>query len=379
MLITPAVLRRKYLRIMSRSLLIPLSWIYHGFVSLRNSLYDNKVLKSYRFDVPVVSIGNITVGGTGKTPHTEHIVNMLRNDFKITILSRGYKRKSKGYLRATAQSTVAEIGDEPKQMAQKFAGTANVVVCEDRAEGIKRITEEDKADNMMIILDDAYQHRSVSPAVNILLVDYNRPIFEDHFLPWGDLRESAKESSRANIVIVTKCPEDVKPIDRRVFAKHINLLPSQSIFFTNFKYQPLKPVFDVGESEPKVVTDTQVLLVTGIANTRTIEDYVGKLLSKNITHLKYRDHHNFSKKDVAKIASTFASLQGDDKIIVSTEKDAMRLNEMDFAPEIRQRMYYLPIEVNFVFDDELELKNEILKYVTEDKRNYRLHTTVRQF
>jgi len=364
---------------MARSLLIPFSWIYHGFTSLRNSMYDNKVLKSYRFDVPVVSIGNITVGGTGKTPHTELIVRMLQDDFKITILSRGYKRKSKGYIRADEKSTVADIGDEPKQMARKFAGAASMVVCEDRAEGIRRIMEEDKADNQMIILDDAYQHRSVSPAVNILLIDYNRPIFEDHLLPWGDLRESCKESSRANIVIVTKCPPDVKPIDRRVFAKHVGLLPSQSIFFTNFEYQPLKVVFEDGDSEPNVTAATQVLLVTGIANTKTIEDYVGTKLSKNITHIKYKDHHNFSKKDVAKISSSFGALAGGDKIIVTTEKDAMRLNEIDFSPEIRRRMYYLPIEVNFVFDDEHKLKNEILKYVTEDKRNYRLHTTVRQF
>jgi tetraacyldisaccharide 4'-kinase len=342
-------------------------------------MYDNKVLKSYRFDVPVVSIGNITVGGTGKTPHTELIVRMLQDDFKITILSRGYKRKSKGYIRADEKSTVADIGDEPKQMARKFAGAASMVVCEDRAEGIRRIMEEDKADNQMIILDDAYQHRSVSPAVNILLIDYNRPIFEDHLLPWGDLRESCKESSRANIVIVTKCPPDVKPIDRRVFAKHVGLLPSQSIFFTNFEYQPLKAVFEDGDSEPNVTAATQVLLVTGIANTKTIEDYVGTKLSKNITHIKYKDHHNFSKKDVAKISSSFGALAGGDKIIVTTEKDAMRLNEIDFSPEIRRRMYYLPIEVNFVFDDEHKLKNEILKYVTEDKRNYRLHTTVRQF
>lgn len=364
---------------MIRSLLIPFSWIYHGIVSMRNSLYDNKVLKSYRFDVPVISIGNITVGGTGKTPHTELIVKMLEDDYKITILSRGYKRKSKGFRRATPQSTVAEIGDEPKQMAQKFAGTADVVVCEDRAEGIRRITEENKVENQMIILDDAYQHRKVSPAVNILLIDYNRPIFEDHFLPWGDLRESAKESSRANIVIVTKCPPDVKPIDRRVFAKHVGLLPSQSIFFTNFNYMPLKAVFGDQNDAPNITEATQILLVTGIANTKSIEDYVAKSLSKNITHIKYKDHHNFSKKDVAKISNAFAALPGDDKLIVATEKDAVRLNEMDFSPELKRRMYYLPIEVNFVFDDELELKNEILKYVTEDKRNYRLHTTVRQF
>ncbi len=364
---------------MPRRLLIPISWVYHGFTSLRNSLYDNKVLKSHEFEVPVVSIGNITVGGTGKTPHTERIVNMLCDQFKITILSRGYKRKTKGYLRATQASTVADIGDEPKQMARKFAGKADMVVCEDRAEGIERITAEEKDKNLMIILDDAYQHRSVTPTVNILLIDYNRPIFEDHFLPWGNLRESPKESSRANIVIVTKCPPDVKPIERRVFSKHIGLLPSQSIFFTTLEYKPLRPVFDDITADAAVSKDTHILLVTGIANTKPLEEHLRKSVSKEITHIKYGDHHNFSKKDLSKIKSAYASIPGDDKVIITTEKDAMRLSEMQLPQEIRQRMYYLPIEVNFVFDDEDNLKNEILKYVTADKNNYQLHTTVRQF
>lgn len=363
---------------MLRDLLIPFSWIYSGVTSFRNFLYDNNVLKSHEFHVPVISIGNITVGGTGKTPHTELVVSQLMDDYNVTILSRGYKRKTHGYVKATSESGVADIGDEPKQMAQKFRNKAGVAVCEDRVVGIKNILREHN-DNQVIVLDDAYQHRSVLPRVNILLVDYNRPIFEDHLLPWGNLRESWKQAHRANIIIITKCPANLSPIDRRVIAKHVDLLPSQSIYFTNFSYKPLCPVFD-GQAMPCSVTeDTEILLITGIANTKVLEEYVQQNLSAKVTHIKYKDHHNFSKRDLMHITETFVEMKGDNKVIVATEKDAMRLMELDFHPELRKRMFYLPIEVNFIFNDKDNLKNQLLKYVAEDKGNYRLHTTVRQF
>ena len=365
---------------MLKTLLIPFSWIYYCVMWCRNFMYDHNILKSNEFDVPVVSIGNITVGGTGKTPHTEYIVNLLKDIFKVTILSRGYKRDTSGYIKASDTSTVADIGDEPKQMYRKFRGQADVAVCEDRALGISQILKE-QAGNQLIVLDDAYQHRSVVPRVNILLVDYNRPIFEDHLLPWGNLRESAKESHRANIVIVTKCPPDLKPIERRVISKHVDLLPSQSIYFTTFKYQPLRPVFqltDTGDGQPAISGDTSVLLITGIADTKVLEEYVQTTYSKKITHLKYNDHYKFKPKDIARIEQAFAAMPGP-KVIITTEKDAMRLNEMSFSTEAAQSMYYLPIEVSFVFDDQENLKNQLLKYVAEDQGNYRLHTTVRQF
>ncbi|MCQ2251878.1 MAG: tetraacyldisaccharide 4'-kinase [Bacteroidales bacterium] len=363
---------------MLKCLLIPLSWIYGGVVWFRNFLYDNKVLKSHEFWAPVVSIGNITVGGTGKTPHTEFIVGLLMDQFKVTILSRGYKRKTKGYLKASESSTVSDIGDEPKQMSIKFRGKADMVVCEERVEGITDILRE-KADNQLVVLDDAYQHRSVHPRVNILLVDYNRPIFEDHIMPWGRLRESWKEAHRANIIIITKCPETLSPIERRVLSKHVDLLPSQSIYFTNFKYLPLRPVFEGLADNMTVGPDTNILLLTGIANTDVLEEHIRKNLSEKITHIKFNDHHNFSKKDILKITEAFVDIDSDNKIIVTTEKDAMRLMELDFHEEIRKRMFLLPIEVNFVFDDSDNLKTQLLKYVAEDKGNYRLHTTVRQF
>ncbi len=364
---------------MLRKLLIPFSWIYFCITWFRNFLYDHGILKSHEYDIPVISIGNITVGGTGKTPHTEFVVNMLKDMFKITILSRGYKRKTSGYVKATPSSTVSDIGDEPKQMSRKFLGVADVCVCENRATGIGEILKEDNK-NQLIILDDAYQHRKVHPKVNILLVDYNRPVSEDHLLPWGNLRESAKECARANIVIITKCPDNMKPIDRRMMSKYVNLLPSQSIYFTNFKYQPLRPVFpdSAGDGEPSISKDTNILLITGIANTKVLREHVESLYSKNITHLEYADHHNFSLRDLHEMEDAFAAMKGP-KVVITTEKDAMRLNELDFSGDMRAAMHYLPIEVNFVFDDQDNLKTQLLKYVAENKGDYRLHTTVRQF
>lgn len=346
-------------------------------MSVRNFLYSSHVFKSVEFNIPVISVGNLTVGGTGKTPHTEYIVNLLKDKFDVTVLSRGYKRKTKGYVEGSEKSTVAEIGDEPKQMAIKFAGKAKVCVCENRAEGIKQIIKNDSERNV-IVLDDAYQHRSVSPLINILLTDYNRPIYEDHILPYGRLRESAHNSNRANIIVVTKCPDTLKPIDRRVISKHINLLPFQSIFFTNFKYEEPKSVFIDSKSIFFCNRDTEILLITGIANPDTIIDYIKTNLSKKITHINFPDHHNFSDKDIKHIKEIFGNLTAN-KIIITTEKDAVRLNEISWPEQIQQAMFYLPISLNFVFNDDEEFNKQIIENVTKDKTNYQLHTTIRQF
>lgn len=361
---------------------VPLSWIYNGITSFRNFLYDAKILETHEFETPVISIGNITVGGTGKTPHTECIVSMLKDIFDITILSRGYKRKTKGFIKADSHSTVAQIGDEPLQMARKFANTPNVsvAVCEDRAFGIKKI-EKDSTDNskVLVVLDDAFQHRKVTPCVNILLIDYNRQIFDDHLLPWGYLRESPKECARANIVIISKCPDDLKPIDRRVIAQHTHLLPSQAIFFTRFKYLQPKMIFENTFCMPEINNDTHILLITGIANADPLINYVKSEISNHLTHLSFGDHHNFSTTDISNIAKKFDGINSDNKVLLTTEKDAMRLRDINFADDLKKRMCYLPIEVNFVFNDKENLKELILKYVEGNKANYKLHTTVRQF
>lgn len=361
---------------MLKLLLKILSGFYYLVTSVRNFLYDNKVIKSHEFFAPVISVGNLTVGGTGKTPHTEYIVNLLKDEFTVTVLSRGYKRETSGYIEADKDSSVAEIGDEPKQMMKKFSGKAFVAVCEDRVKGILNILKK-KLDAQIIVLDDAYQHRKVTPSVNILLVDYNRPVYEDHLLPYGRLRESSKGTSRAHIIIVTKCPDGIKPIEKNIIAKNMNRLPFQSVYFTNFKYSAPKKVFQDAADSPEITKDTQILLLTGIANTQILEEYVKKTFSENITQLKFSDHHNFKKKDIHKITETFSGLSGS-KVIITTEKDAVRLEELTFDENIRKNMYYLPIEVNFIFEEDAQKFNQqILKYVTENKTDYRLHTTVR--
>ncbi len=360
------------------AVLSPFSWIYRSITSVRNFLYNNHVIKSYEFDVPVISVGNITVGGTGKTPHTEHIVEALKDTFDVTILSRGYKRKTKGFLWASFDSTVAQIGDEPKQMAQKFLPKVKVCVCEDRVKGIKKIIE-DGIDNKVIVLDDAYQHRKVVPLINILLTDYSKPIYEDDILPKGRLRESAHNSSRANIIIVTKCPDEIKPIDRRIISKHLNLLPFQTIYFTNFRYDVPKLVFKDYSILPCINRQTQVVLLTGIANPKTLIEYINKEFSSNITHLKFKDHHDFSQKNIKQITDCFNKIPSDDKVILTTEKDAMRLLEHEFDENIKKNMFYLELKLNFVFDDEAQFNQQIIDNVTKDKTNYRLHTTICQF
>lgn len=361
---------------MLRFLLIPFSWIYRAISAIRNMLYDSKVFKTHEFKIPVISVGNITVGGTGKTPHTEYIVNLLKDSYHVTILSRGYRRKTKGYLKASPQSTVKDIGDEPKQMSLKFQGKADVCVCEDRCKGINNIIAENN-ESQVVVLDDAYQHRSVTPRVNILLTDFNRPIFNDHILPYGRLRESSANSKRANIIIVTKCPDDLKPIDRRVFSKHINLLPFQSIYFTNYRYLEPKRVFESPDNKP-FEKPSHVLLVTGIANPQTLISHVSQNITAEITHLKYADHHNFRKRDITKITEKFNSLpQG--SVIITTEKDAVRLREQNFNSAVQAAMYYIPVEINFIYNDADKLNSQLLKYVDENKTDYRLHTTVHQF
>jgi len=360
---------------MLKILLKILSEFYHAGTSFRNFLYDSNVLKSHEFSIPVISVGNITVGGTGKTPHTEYIVSLLKDKFDVTILSRGYKRKTKGFLRATLDSSVMEIGDEPKQMAKKFLPQAQVVVCERRVEGIKKIIRS-QVGNQIIVMDDAYQHRSVVPKVNILLVDYNRPVFEDYLLPYGRLRETSKGTSRAHIIIVTKCPEDIKPIEKNIFAKNMNRLPFQAVYFTNFKYGKLTKVFSQAQDIPEIDSQTHILLLTGIANTTILEDYVKNNFSENITHIKFKDHHNFRKKDIAKITDSFNAIKGK-KLILTTEKDSVRLEELDFGLELKKCMYFLPVQVNFISEEEGQKFNaQILKYVTENTTDYKLHTSV---
>lgn len=349
--------------------LLPLSWLYGLGVRLRNKLFELGILKSRSFDTPVISVGNITVGGSGKTPHVEYIISQLKDKMKVAVLSRGYKRKSKGYVLADENTDMKAIGDEPFQIKNKFKNIY-VAVDKDRCHGIERITtDEDTKDTDVILLDDAYQHRYVKPGINILLIDYHRLIIYDKLLPAGRLREPQNGKSRADIVIITKCPKDLKPMEYRVIIKAMNLYPYQNLYFTTLEYDELRPIY-CGENRrlDSISENDNILLLTGIASPKQMI-YDLKQYTKNITPLTYADHHQFTNKDIEHINETFKSMPAP-KIIITTEKDNSRLFGMKgLSDDVRHNIYVLPIRIKFMLDKEEEFNNKIIGYVQKNSRN----------
>ena len=289
--------------------LYPVSWIYGTGVWLRNKLFDWGIYKERKFDIPVISVGNITVGGTGKTPHTEYLIRLLQKDYKVAVLSRGYKRKSKGFVLARPDTSVQMIGDEPFQMKQKFPDI-HMAVDRDRCHGIEQLCNSHIAPGTeVIILDDAFQHRYVKPGINILLVDYHRLICEDTLLPAGRMREPENGKSRAHIVIVTKCPKDITPMDLRVLSKQMELYPYQQLYFTTLAYGKLHPLFTAGNavSLKEIEKDKHILLVTGIASpAKLIQDL--SPYNEHIESLAFSDHHDFTARDMELIKKRFMKL-----------------------------------------------------------------------
>jgi tetraacyldisaccharide 4'-kinase len=351
-------------------ILFPLSLLYGFIIYIRNRLYDYKILKSNHFNVPLISVGNITVGGTGKTPHIEYLVDFLKSEFKVATLSRGYKRKTKGFILSTSESTDIEIGDEPRQIKQKFP-EIDVAVDADRTNGINRLIAL-KKDLDLILLDDAYQHRKVDTNLSILLIDYSRPIDKDFMLPFGDLRELASEKKRANIIIITKSPKDLKPIDRRIIFNNLKSYPYQIVYFTSFDYGKLKPVYSSSANniENKDLIDHDILLVTGIANPKPLREHIIENISKNIQELEYSDHYDFKESDFKKIMHKFDSIESDKKIIITTEKDAMRLQKFsNIANHLKDLVFYIPIQVTFLNDRTDNFNQQIIEYVRKSKKH----------
>lgn len=359
---------------MFKLVLYPLSAMYGLIVSIRNFLYDYKIFKSTEFEIPVISIGNITVGGTGKTPHTEYLVELLHKQFNITTISRGYKRKTKGYQEVNVDSLATAVGDEPLQIKTKFSDI-QVIVDEKRVHAIKKIQLQE-ASNLpdVILLDDAFQHRSVSAGINILLIDYNRPIDKDQLMPVGRLRESKWQMRRANVIIYTKCPREISPITRRIIMKDVYLRPYQNLFFTTMIYQPRLPVFPAEAIDtPNFGTvNLSILLVTGIANPEHLHQYL-RSYSDDITLLKYPDHHNFVTANINQIEQKFAGIVADKKIIITTEKDSMRLKDMDLPLIIKQNLFYIPLKIKFLDSEGKNFDDKIVTYVRENKSNRDLH------
>ena len=349
--------------------LLPLSWLYGVVVKTRNTLFEMGVLKSRSFQIPIISVGNITVGGTGKTPHVEYMVRLLKDQFHVAVLSRGYKRKSKGFIKADNQTTMPEIGDEPYQMKQKFTDVT-IAVDKNRCHGIDLLTEQDdKLD--VILLDDAFQHRYVKPGINILLVDYHRLIIYDKLLPAGRLREPLNGKDRADIVIVTKCPKDLKPMEFRVVTKAMHLYPYQRLYFTTLEYAELQSLFQTSTANIPTLDslhDTHVMLLTGIASPEQLEHDLAPF-SPHLTPLTFADHYQFKAKDIELINNTFATMQSP-KIIITTEKDATRLNTVGgLSDEVKKNMYVLPVRISFMQDQDNMFNQQIIDYVRKNSRN----------
>jgi len=341
---------------------------------LRNELFNLKILSSREFDLPVISIGNITVGGTGKTPHTEYIAELLKKSFKVATLSRGYKRKTRGFYIVEPTSTVRQVGDEPLQIKLKFNEIA-VAVDANRVRGIEKLIALPEKPQV-ILLDDAFQHRYVTPGINILLTDYNNLLTKDSLLPYGRLREYASNKSRATIIIVTKCPAELKPIDERIITKELEIRPYQNLYFSKINYGSLMPVFPLDASSNTVNLDEglTVLMITGIANPVHLKEYI-RHGTHDIHEMSFSDHHQYSQKDLDKMVAKFDSLVSDRKIFVTTEKDMVRFRDFGTVSEvIRKNMYYIPLKVSFLNNAGIDFDKKILNYVRENKSNFNLYS-----
>lgn len=335
-------------------------------------MFDSKILKATSYQIPVISVGNITVGGTGKTPHAEYIISLLKKEFSVAFLSRGYKRKTKGYILANNDSTLFDIGDEPVQIKQKYPEIM-VAVCEKRNKGIQNLIDNKNLTIDAIILDDAFQHRSINPSINILLLDYTQPVFDDRLLPIGRLRESLNAFHRANYIIITKCPDHLQPIEQRIYKNRLDIRPYQNLFFTSIHYGEITPAIKGLSLFNDDLHHYTVLLITGIGNPNPLIEHVKNQVGK-VIHQKYPDHYAYKERDIDEIFNTFNEIESSQKMIITTEKDIVRLRSIKNPPaDFFRNIYYIPIEIKFL-DRSKELFNKkILTHVRENKSNSRFY------
>ena len=352
-------------------LLYPFSWLYGLAVKVRNYLFDKQILvKSHAFEMPIIGIGNLSAGGTGKTPMAEYVLNLLlENGYKPALLSRGYKRSTKGFGIVKTYSDAGKVGDEPYQIKRKFPD-AVVVVCEDRVEGVKKIQEEfDEVD--VIVLDDSYQHRKLKTGFTILLSDFNKPFFNDKLLPVGMLREPQQGKERADVIIITKCAQHPNAQVKQDWITRINPAENQSVYFTCITYQSLIKVDFEGQEEERYPIENikgyEILLFTGIANPKPLQEFLGSW-DTTLDTVIFPDHHKFAIRDMELIRQRWESISTLNKLILTTEKDWRRLEN---TPEVRALrdlpVYFLPIEVGWENQEKSSFDNKILTYVRADK------------
>lgn len=341
----------------------------------RNKLYDIGFFTSASFTIPIISVGNLSMGGTGKTPHIEYLIRLLKPEFYIATLSRGYGRKTKDFLLADTQSTANDIGDEPLQFKKKFPKMP-VVVDEKRVRGVKKILELFPS-IQGVLLDDAFQHRSIKPGLSIVLTDFNKLYIDDHVVPSGTLREFPSGIKRADIIIVSKCPHIPLLIERKGIVDKLNLLPHQKIYFTTISYGELVPLNNkdatLFSKSYYFEKNYSILLVTGIADVKPLEYYL-KEQTKTIETINFSDHHQFTQNDLKAIETKFNGLSAINKIIITTEKDAMRLRDKNLLSTlINIPIFYIPIEIKFCDEGEKDFNNYILQYVRSNQKNYSVH------
>jgi tetraacyldisaccharide 4'-kinase len=344
-----------------RILLLPFALIYWLAIAIRKWMYDKKIFQSASFGLPVICVGNLSVGGTGKSPMVEYMVEMLKDKFNVATLSRGYKRKTKGYTLANDNSTALEIGDEPMQFHLKFPDVS-IAVGEERLEAIPQLLH-DKPETQVIILDDAFQHRTIKAGLNILLTDYGNLFTRDFYLPTGDLRDLKSSYKRAEVIVVTKCPPELSEEESNKIINEINPLPAQTIFFTKIQYE--EPYHISTKKNIHFTEKKEVLLVSGIANPKPLkkllEDY-----SEVYYMMQYPDHYIFTIDDLKEIKKRFENIDSKNKIILTTEKDAVRLVKFNNAIN-ELPLFVLPIRHRFLFNGEKRFNQLTIDFIQNFK------------
>ncbi len=348
-------------------LLFPLAWIYGWVIRLRHWMFNKGILPSKSYAIPLIGVGNLTMGGTGKTPMVEYLVRLLEKNNKVAILSRGYGRKTAGFLIGDQFSQHGNIGDESMQYYRKFGKKVTVAVDEKRRRGVQHLMANDK--NLgVILLDDVFQHRYVKPGISILLTDFHKLYMNDYLIPVGTLRDTVNVAKNADIIIVTKAPKVLSPITRQNISELLKPRKHQKLYFSYLKYKDFVPV---PGTQAKQVPEkiNSIVLFTGIANSYPLQEHLRDLCFDMIV-IDFPDHHVFKRKDLQRVRKTFDDIYRSKKIVVTTEKDAMRLMTSTYLRELDSvPLYYKPVEVNIHKPDKEEFNQQILHYVTENRRN----------
>lgn len=318
-----------------------LSYPYRMAISIRHWMFDCNLLKGVKFPIPIICVGNITVGGTGKTPTAEMIVEYMKSHYNVAVLSRGYGRRKKGYIEVKTSSSYRDVGDEPLQIKLKYPDTL-VVVCEKRVEAVRRIMKEHPEVNL-IVMDDGFQHRYVKARINVVIVDSTRPFYEDDFLPAGTLRDKTESLDRAHYFIVTKCPADMQPLAQRIWRKELHRIAYQKIYFTRVVPTEAVPLFPTSN---KLSEGDEVIVMSGIGNPRAFVSGVKKSF-KVVATLNFPDHHVYSVADIERIVALLEKYPN--AMILTTEKDSVKLRRSRRVPDVmRERLFFEPLKVEFL-------------------------------